>query len=199
MAKRKRKNYFAVLSNCKTSAFVKCKKNTGFYRLAKIKRFTAWATTQRSFVFCTCGAPLALNLWASKENLLFFNKDEELWSFCILFENCFVAAICHQLIYLDGTGPNWSRFRCVYTLSVSSVPCHCAAVEGSTVSPLIHVNQAQDWPDFVMSNAKQHCIDNFCQDTLSDRNLSPPSLQCWERWTNLSGICEGALVFALIF
>lgn len=112
-------------------------------------------------------------------------------------ENCFVAAICHQLIYLDGTGPNWSRFRCVYTLSVSSVRCHYAAVERSTVSPLIHVNQAQDWPDFVMSNAKQHCIDNFCQDTLSDRNLSLN--QCWERWTNLSGICEGALVFALIF
>lgn len=118
------------------------------------------------------------------------------------------SAFCSRIALLQQYVISWSIWMApgqtgqdldVYTPLVSSVCCHCAAVEGSTVSPLIHVNQAQDWPDFVMSNAKQHCIDNFCQDTLSDRNLSPPSLQCWERWTNLSGICEGALVFALIF
>lgn len=108
-----------------------------------------------------------------------------------------VSAFCSRIALLQQYVISWSIWMApgqtgqdldMYTLLVSSVCCHCAAVEGSTVSPLIHVNQAQDWPDFVMSNAKQHCIDNFCQDTLSDRNLSPPSLQCWERWTNLSGI-----------
>lgn len=94
------------------------------------------------------------------------------------------SAFCSRIALLQQYVISWSIWMApgqtgqdldMYTPLVSSVCCHCAAVEGSTVSPLIHVNQAQDWPDFVMSNAKQHCIDNFCQDTLSDRNLSPPS------------------------
>lgn len=101
-----------------------------------------------------------------------------------------VSAFCLRITLLQQYVISWSMWMApgqtgqdldVCTLSVSSVCCHCAAVEGSTVSPLIHVNQAKDWPDFVMSNAKQHCIDNFCQDTLSDRNLSPPILVKMER------------------
>lgn len=96
------------------------------------------------------------------------------------YEDC---AFCSRIALLQQYVISWSIWMApgqtgqdldMYTPLVSSVCCHCAAVEGSTVSPLIHVNQAQDWPDFVMSNAKQHCIDNFCQDTLLDRNLSPP-------------------------
>lgn len=101
-----------------------------------------------------------------------------------------VSAFCLRITLLQQYVISWSMWMApgqtgqdldVCTLLVSSVRCHCAAVEGSTVSPLIHVNQAKDWPDFVMSNAKQHCIDNFCQDTLSDRNLSPPILVKMER------------------
>lgn len=94
------------------------------------------------------------------------------------------SAFCSRIALLQQYVISWSIWMApgqtgqdldMYTPLVSSVRCHCAAVEGSTVSPFIHVNQVQDWPDFVMSNAKQHCIDNFCQDTLSDRNLSPLS------------------------
>lgn len=128
------------------------------------------------------------------------------------YEDC---AFCSRIALLQQYVISWSIWMApgqtgqdldMYTPLVSSVRCHCAAVEGSTVSPLIHVNQAQDWPDFVMSNAKQHCIDNFCQDTLSDRNLSPPSPMLgkmneliWHMWRDF-GVCPYLLrTFVFLF
>lgn len=103
-------------------------------------------------------------------------------------ENCFVAAICHQLIKRDGTVPNWSELDicelCYLPLRKQWRRNH------SPTAMLI----SKDCPDFVMSNAKQQRIDYFCQDRLSDRNL----VFCNDGM-NLSGICWRDLVFALSF